>query len=170
VGRAGLARGGQAGGRTDPGHHPLGGPGEAGDRAEGAGRWPRVRRWKAHQERAAGHGAVRWWIGWRAWGMVRRRSMQDYAQRTTTQPYLHPENMKIIIRILLSTIAVLVADLLLSGVHAPDLKTGLLVAVVLGVLNAVVRPLLLLLTLPVTVITLGLFVLVINAAMVMLAA
>ena len=102
--------------------------------------------------------------------MVRRRSMQDYAQRTTTQPYLHPENMKIIIRILLSTIAVLVADLLLSGVHAPDLKTGLLVAVVLGVLNAVVRPLLLLLTLPVTVITLGLFVLVINAAMVMLAA
>src|SRR5690606_39282938 len=61
-------------------------------------------------------------------------------------------------------------DLLLSGVKAPDLKTGLLVAVVLGVLNAVVRPLLLLLTLPVTVITLGLFVLVINAAMVMLAA
>jgi len=47
--------------------------------------------------------------------------------------------MKIIIRILLSTIAVLVADLLLSGVHAVDLKTGLLVAIVLGLLNAVVR-------------------------------
>ena len=78
--------------------------------------------------------------------------------------------MKLIIRILLSTIAVLVADLLLSGVHSPDLKTSLLVAIVLGVLNAVVRPLLLLLTLPVTVMTLGLFVLVINAAMVMLAA
>ena len=62
------------------------------------------------------------------------------------------------------------ADLLLSGVNAPDLKTGLLVAVVLGVLNAVVRPLLILLTLPVTVVTLGLFVLVINAAMVLLAA
>jgi putative membrane protein len=78
--------------------------------------------------------------------------------------------MNLIIRILLSTIAVLVADLLLSGVHAPDLKTGLLVAVVLGVLNAVVRPLLVLLTLPVTILTLGLFVLVINAAMVLLAA
>lgn len=84
------------------------------------------------------------------------------------RPYIY--RMKILIRILLSTIAVLVADLLLSGVHAPDLKTGLLVAVVLGVLNAVVRPLLLLFTLPVTVFTLGLFVLVINAAMVMLAA
>ncbi len=78
--------------------------------------------------------------------------------------------MRIVIRILLSTIAVMVADLLLSGVHAPDLKTGLLVAVVLGVLNAVVRPIIVLLTLPVTVVTLGLFVLVINAAMVMLAA
>lgn len=78
--------------------------------------------------------------------------------------------MKLIIRILLSTIAVLVADLLLSGVHAPDFKTGLLVAVVLGLLNAFVRPLLLLLTLPVTILTLGLFVLVINAGMVLLAA
>ncbi|MBK9597463.1 MAG: phage holin family protein [Flavobacteriales bacterium] len=78
--------------------------------------------------------------------------------------------MKLIIRILLSTIAVLMADLLLSGVHAVDLKTSLLVAVVLGVLNAVVRPIIVLLTLPVTVVTLGLFVLVINAAMVMLAA
>ena len=78
--------------------------------------------------------------------------------------------MKLIIRILISTIAVLVTDLLLSGVHAEDFKTGLLVAIVLGVLNAVVRPLLLLLTLPVTILTLGLFVLVINAAMVMLAA
>ncbi len=78
--------------------------------------------------------------------------------------------MKLLLRILLSTIAVLVADLLLSGVNAPDLKTGLLVAVVLGVLNAVVRPILILLTLPVTVVTLGLFVLVINAGMVLLAA
>lgn len=78
--------------------------------------------------------------------------------------------MKLIIRILLSTIAVLVADLLLSGVHAVDLKTGLLVAIVLGVLNAVVKPLFVLLTLPVTVLTLGLFILVINAVMVLLAA
>ncbi|MBS1936894.1 MAG: phage holin family protein [Bacteroidetes bacterium] len=78
--------------------------------------------------------------------------------------------MKLIIRILLSTIAVLVAAMLLPGVHADDLKTALLVAIVLGFLNGVLRPILLLLTLPVTVLTLGLFVLVINAAMVLLAA
>ena len=78
--------------------------------------------------------------------------------------------MRLIVRILLSTIAVLVADLLLSGVHAVDLKTGLLVAIVLGLLNAVVRPIFVLLTLPVTVMTLGLFILVINAVMVLLAA
>lgn len=78
--------------------------------------------------------------------------------------------MKLLIRIILSTIAVLVADLVLPGVHAPDFTTGLLVAVVLGLLNAVLRPILLLLTLPVTVVTLGLFILVINAAMVLLAA
>lgn len=78
--------------------------------------------------------------------------------------------MNLLIRILLSTVAVLITDLLLAGVEAADLKSGLLVAIVLGVLNAVVRPLLILLTLPVTVLTMGLFILVINAAMVMLAA
>lgn len=78
--------------------------------------------------------------------------------------------MKLLARLLLSTIAVLVADLLLRGVHADSFVTGLIVAVVLGLLNTFVRPLLILLTLPVTLITLGLFVLVINAGMVLLAA
>ncbi|MCB0813283.1 MAG: phage holin family protein, partial [Flavobacteriales bacterium] len=49
------------------------------------------------------------------------------------------------------------------------LITALLVAAVLGLLNSIVRPLLILLTLPVTLVTLGLFILVINAAMVLLA-
>ena len=78
--------------------------------------------------------------------------------------------MKVILRLLLSTIAVLVADMLLSGVHADSLLTGLFVAVVLGLLNTFVRPLIVLLTLPVTIVTLGLFILAINAGMVMLAA
>ncbi len=78
--------------------------------------------------------------------------------------------MNLILRLIVSTIAVLVADLLLPGVEAKDLVTGLLVAVVLGLLNTFVKPLLLLLTLPVTVLTLGLFILVINAALVLLAA
>lgn len=78
--------------------------------------------------------------------------------------------MNLLIRLIISTIAVLVTALLLPGVNASDFLTGLLVAVVLGLLNAVLRPILVLLTLPVTVVTLGLFVLVINAAMVLLAA
>ena len=78
--------------------------------------------------------------------------------------------MNLILRLIVSTIAVLVADLLLPGVEARDLVTGLLVAVVLGLLNTFLKPLLLLLTLPVTVLTLGLFILVINAALVLLAA
>ena len=78
--------------------------------------------------------------------------------------------MKLLIRLIISTIAVLVTDLLLSGVHLGEFPAALWVAIVLGVLNAFVRPLIILLTLPVTLVTLGLFVLVINAGMVMLAA
>lgn len=77
--------------------------------------------------------------------------------------------MKILIRLIISTIAVLVTDLLLRGVHAEDFLTGLLVAAVLGLLNTIVRPLLIILTLPITFITLGLFLLVINAGLVLLA-
>ncbi|MBL7983305.1 MAG: phage holin family protein [Flavobacteriales bacterium] len=78
--------------------------------------------------------------------------------------------MQLLIRLIISTIAVLVTDLLLRGVHAEDFVTGLLVAVVLGLLNTFLKPLLILFTLPVTLITMGLFLLVINAGMVMLAA
>ncbi len=78
--------------------------------------------------------------------------------------------MKLLIRLIISTIAVLVTDLLLSGVHLGEFPAALWVAIVLGVLNAVVRPLIILLTLPVTLVTLGLFVLAINAGMVLLAA
>jgi putative membrane protein len=78
--------------------------------------------------------------------------------------------MELLIRLIITTIAVLVTDLLLPGVHANDFVTGLLVAVVLGLLNTFLKPLLILFTLPVTLLTLGLFLLVINAGMVMLAA
>ncbi|MCC6541411.1 MAG: phage holin family protein [Flavobacteriales bacterium] len=78
--------------------------------------------------------------------------------------------MNLLIRLIISTIAVLVTDLLLSGVHANDFVTGLLVAVVLGLLNTFIKPLFILLTLPVTLVTMGLFLLVINAGIVLLAA
>jgi len=78
--------------------------------------------------------------------------------------------MDLLIRIIITTIAVLITDLLLSGVQITDFMTALLVAVVLGLLNAVLRPLLLVLTLPITLVSLGLFILVINAGLVLLAA
>lgn len=59
---------------------------------------------------------------------------------------------------------------LLPGVQLADTRAALVLAVVLGLLNAVLRPVLVLLTLPVTVLTLGLFLLVLNAGMVMAAA
>lgn len=58
---------------------------------------------------------------------------------------------------------------LLRGVHVTDFWTALIFAIVLAVLNMFVRPLLILFTLPVTFITLGLFLLVINTFVVLLA-
>ena len=84
--------------------------------------------------------------------------------------------MNILIRLIISAIAVLVTDLLLPGVTISDMNTtnglltALLVAAVLGLLNALLKPILILLTLPVTVVTLGLFLLVINAVIVLIAA
>ncbi len=84
--------------------------------------------------------------------------------------------MNILIRLIISAIAVLVTDLLLPGVSLGDmgttngLLTALLVAAVLGLLNALLKPLLILLTLPVTMVTLGLFLLVITAVIVIIAA
>lgn len=83
--------------------------------------------------------------------------------------------MQLLIRLLITTIAVLITDLLLPGVSLGDMSntngliTALLVAVVLGLLNTFLKPLLILFTLPATVLTLGLFLLVINAAIVILA-
>mgnify|MGYP003955735023 FL=1 len=95
-------------------------------------------------------------------GSARRHSL-------LVTPHYHC-SMKLLIRLVLSTIAVLVADLLLKGVHLGEFPAALWVAIVLGALNAFLRPLLILLTLPVTFLTLGIFILVINAGLVMLAA
>lgn len=76
--------------------------------------------------------------------------------------------MKLLIRLALSALAVLVAERLLRGVHIDEWTTGIIVAIVLGLVNTFIRPILILFTLPATVLTLGLFILVINAGMVML--
>ncbi len=78
--------------------------------------------------------------------------------------------MKIIIHWIVSAVAILIAAYVLPGVHVTGFVAALILALVLGIINAFLRPLLIILTLPVTILTLGLFVLVINAALVMLAA
>lgn len=84
--------------------------------------------------------------------------------------------MNIIVRLIISTLAVLIADLLLRGVSLGPMDTlngvltAVLTAAVLALLNGILKPVLVLLTLPITFFTLGLFLLVINAGLVLLAA
>lgn len=78
--------------------------------------------------------------------------------------------MNFIIKIIISTLAVLITSYLLPGVQVNGIVNALVVAVVLAFLNSVVKPILTLLTIPITFFTLGLFLLVINAGMILLAA
>lgn len=79
--------------------------------------------------------------------------------------------MGLIIRILISAVAVYVASLFIPGIRVSGgVGTYLIVAIVLGFLNAFIKPILTILTIPITVITLGLFLLVLNVLMVYLTA
>ena len=73
--------------------------------------------------------------------------------------------MKLIVRWLLLSAALLLVAYLYPGVKVTSFGAAMIAALVLGLLNTVVRPLLVLLTLPVTLLTLGLFLFVINALM-----
>lgn len=76
--------------------------------------------------------------------------------------------MKLIIRLLVTAILVVILSYLIKGIQVDGFLTALTVAIVLGLLNLFVKPILVVLTLPVTIFTLGLFYLVINAAMILL--
>ena len=73
--------------------------------------------------------------------------------------------MKLIVRWLLLAAALLLVAHLYTGVQVASFGSAMIAALVLGLLNTLVRPLLVLLTLPVTLLTLGLFLFVINALM-----
>jgi putative membrane protein len=73
--------------------------------------------------------------------------------------------MKLIAKWLLSAAALLAVAYLYSGVEIKSYSSALIAALVVGLFNAVLRPILVILTLPVTVLTLGLFLFVINALM-----
>ncbi len=77
--------------------------------------------------------------------------------------------MNLIIKILLSGLAVFLTAYFLPNISVDGWLTALIVGVVLGLLNAFVKPVIQILTLPITALTLGLFLLVINTLMVMLA-
>jgi putative membrane protein len=76
--------------------------------------------------------------------------------------------MQLIVKILISAVSVFIAAYILPGVTVTDFYAAIIVAIVLGAVNMVIRPILLLLTLPITLITFGLFAIVINAALVLL--
>lgn len=77
--------------------------------------------------------------------------------------------MNLLFRILLTAIAVVVLAYFLPGVEVANFTTAIIVAAVLAFLNAIVKPILIILTLPMTIVTFGLFLLAINAFMILLA-
>ena len=77
--------------------------------------------------------------------------------------------MSFFINLIISAIAVFVTAYILPGVEIKqDIVTILIVTVLLGIANSVIKPILHILTFPITIVTFGLFALVVNAAMVML--
>ncbi len=77
--------------------------------------------------------------------------------------------MKLVIHLLVSTIAIIVATYIIPGATV-TLGSAIVVAIVLGIINVFIKPIIKVITLPITVITLGLFSLVINALFIILAA
>ena len=74
-----------------------------------------------------------------------------------------------IVRLIISTLAVLITAYLLPGVYVENFFTAVIVALVLGVLNALVKPILIFFSLPAVVFTFGLFLVVINTLIILLA-
>ena len=72
---------------------------------------------------------------------------------------------KFALRAVIAAVGLWLATLLISGLQIADPVTLILAAVLLGVINAFVKPILVILTLPITILSLGIFLLVINAAM-----
>src|SRR5687767_3667111 len=78
--------------------------------------------------------------------------------------------MGFIVKVLITAVAAYLAARFLDGVTIDDIQTTVIVALVLALLNTFVKPILVILTIPITIVTLGLFLLIINALMVKWAA
>ena len=77
--------------------------------------------------------------------------------------------MQTILKILLTAVAVMILSYILPGVEVASYWAAIIVAVVLGLLRLIVKPILVFLTFPITLVTLGLFLLVINAIIILMA-
>lgn len=77
--------------------------------------------------------------------------------------------MKLIIKLLLTALAVLVLAEILSGVSVQSYASAIIVAAVIAFLRLIVKPILIVLTLPITIVTFGLFLLIINAIIILMA-
>jgi len=77
--------------------------------------------------------------------------------------------MKLLLRLVISTLAVLVGANVIPGVSVESFTTAIIVAIVLGILNTFLKPVLQILALPITIITLGLFYFVVNVFIIYLA-
>lgn len=76
--------------------------------------------------------------------------------------------MKFLTKWLISTLAIIIAAYLIPAVEIDGLFSAFVAALVLGLINTVLKPILIILTLPINILTLGLFTLVINAGLVLL--
>lgn len=74
--------------------------------------------------------------------------------------------MKLLLRWIINALALIVITKVVSGVHVDTFYSALIAALIIGFLNAIIRPVLVILTLPVSIVTLGLFTFVINALLV----
>ncbi|MBP1838329.1 phage holin family protein [Formosa algae] len=77
--------------------------------------------------------------------------------------------MNQVIKFLLTAFIVVLLGRFLSGIHVDDYITAIIVAIVLAILNILIKPLLQILTFPITIVTLGLFLLVINGIIILMA-
>ena len=76
--------------------------------------------------------------------------------------------MRLIIRLLITAIAAFLLSKILTGVHFDDFGSTIIFAIVLGLLNMFIKPIISILSLPITILTLGLFSLIINALIILL--
>ena len=78
--------------------------------------------------------------------------------------------MKWIVKIILNGFALLIADQFIQGFEIEGIKSAIIAALILGIVNAIIKPILIFLTLPITILSLGLFILVINGITFMITA